>query len=165
MCYIWCGVYEQNMSVRVVEYVFTWPHESHWWRMIVLRTSTSLNIANGSSILTVVYFSSPWRYQLEIFTVCPRTQKLNFLRFLRACDRLSWCCECFLVTFGMHLVILGIGNIFKTNHRKMVNIQSSYVSTIPSLHRHLNKNLKNFLQIWKIIDTNKILRAGLSIVN
>ncbi len=27
-CDIWCGVYEQNTSVRVAEYVFTWLHKS-----------------------------------------------------------------------------------------------------------------------------------------
>ncbi len=71
---------------------------------IVLHTSTSVNVANGSSVLTAAYFSSLWRYQLKIFTVCPRTQKLNFLRFLRACDRLSSCYICFPVTFGMPLI-------------------------------------------------------------
>ncbi len=93
------------MSIRVVEYVFTWPQESCRWRTIVLRTSTSVNVANGSSILTAAYFSSPWRYQFEIFTVCPRTQKLNFPRFLLVCDRLSSCYVCFPVTFGMPLVL------------------------------------------------------------
>ncbi len=71
---------------------------------IVLHTFTLVNVANGSFILATVYFSSPWRYQFEIFTVCPRTQKLNFPRFLRASDRLSSCYICFPITFGIPLV-------------------------------------------------------------
>ncbi len=115
-CIIWCGVYEQNTSVRVAEYVFTWLHESRQWRT---STSTSVNVANGSFVLTATYFSSPWRYQLEIFTVCPSTQKLNFPRFLRLCDRLSWCYVCFPVAFGIPLVywpsLLLIFDIFIKN--------------------------------------------------
>ncbi len=92
---------------------FMWPHESRWWRTIVLRTSTSVNVANGSSILTAAYFSSLWRYQFEIFTVCLHTQKLNFPRFLRACDRLWSCYVCFPVTFGMSFVLhMWNGQIF-----------------------------------------------------
>ncbi len=57
---------------------------------IVLRTSTSVNVAS-SSILTGVYFWSSWRYQLEIFTVCPRTQKLNLpIVMLRMFSRYFW---------------------------------------------------------------------------
>ncbi len=94
----------------MAEYFFTWPHEFCRWRMIVLRTSTLVNVANGSSILIVEYFSEyfsfAWRYQLKIFTVCPRTEKLNSPKFLRACDRPSSCYVCFPVTSRMSLVLV-----------------------------------------------------------
>ncbi len=101
---------------------------------IILRISTSVNIANGSSILTAMYFPLLWRYQLEIFTVCPRTQKLNFPRFLRACDRISSCYVCFPVTFGMPLITvyfmvqwLPAGVV--TNHNLLYSFSTEYYIT------------------------------------
>ncbi len=82
--------------------------------------------------------------------MCLRTQKLNFPRFLRACDHLSSCYVCFPVTFGMPLV-LSSSIIINSKFRNNVNAKLSKSCAI------FSKISQNFFLIL-LIETLNLLR-------
>ncbi len=101
------------------------------------------------------------------FLQCPPTQKLNFPRFLRACDRLSLCYIYFPITFGMPLVVaVVISHLYPYQlglcfQRTPENVSSGHIwflSNFPphktnyppfqitTLHKKIRKNVLILLQ-------------------